>query len=505
VTGSGDGASWGTAFKTIQKGINAASNGEAVIVAGGTYTENILFGGKNIILCSTAPLGPTVLATTIIDGNQSGPVVTFSGEENETCVLSGFTIRNGSAPEGAGICGGGWTGHTHATIQNNIISGNSATSSGGGIAYCDGSIQNNLVVGNTSGSVAGGLYDCDGTLQTNTVVANSAFLMGGGLSDCSGTVQNCIIWGNTTALFLDPQISNTFPTYSCIQDWTGGEGNISPPDAGFVDPVAFDYHLLAESPCLDAGMNAAYLPATDLDGNPRIVDGNGDGNSFVDMGAFEYQVPAVPLPDIEVSPTAYDFGNVDVGSAATMAITVTNAGEGSLTLTAITFHQGGSGDFSVTSAPTLPVILPPDIEVQLTYSPSSAGPAGATLQIASDDPGEPTVAVVLTGTGVATEQTPAGQIEEIVEFFDISVEQGSLAGSGPGRSATGRLGALQDMLGLARELIQNGYVEEAYHLLLVVYRRVDGMPNPPDFAGGEATQGLAGLILELMETLRDLM
>jgi hypothetical protein len=31
------------------------------------------------------------------------------------------------------------------------------------------------------------------------------------------------------------------------------------------------------------------LPGTDLVGNQRIVDGDGDGREVVDIGAYEYQ------------------------------------------------------------------------------------------------------------------------------------------------------------------------------------------------------------------------
>lgn len=57
------------------------------------------------------------------------------------------------------------------------------------------------------------------------------------------------------------------------------------------DPYFVDgYHLYDSSACIDAGdNNAPALPATDFDGNPRVVDGDENGSSFVDMGAYEYQ------------------------------------------------------------------------------------------------------------------------------------------------------------------------------------------------------------------------
>lgn len=95
----GDGSSWETPLETIQEGIDAASDGHTVIVAEGTYNENIRFKGKNIVLRSKDPTSPIVVKNTIIDGTQAGSVVTFAGTEDETCVLSGFTIRNGTGTE----------------------------------------------------------------------------------------------------------------------------------------------------------------------------------------------------------------------------------------------------------------------------------------------------------------------------------------------------------------------------------------------------------------------
>ena len=91
-----------------------------------------------------------------------------------------------------------------------------------------------------------------------------------------------------------------------------GEGNIEA-DPQFVDPghwddngtpsssddffVMGDYHLLPGSPCIDAGTNdiddpdtepIEELPETDLDGLPRIMDGDADGTAIVDMGAYEF-------------------------------------------------------------------------------------------------------------------------------------------------------------------------------------------------------------------------
>ncbi len=213
-------------YSTIQGAIDAANDGDEIIVSPGTYYENIYFGGKNIILRSTDPTSPTIVASTIIDGRSTDTVVTFAGTESPSCILSGFTITNGRVYyEGGGIYGNG----TRATIQNSNITANSAyywyksgIGSGGGLHDCDGTIKNNSISGNSAGSQGGGLYDCDGriennnisgnraggggglhgcdgTICNNTISGNNSGRDGGGLSNCNGTIRNNIISGNVAA------------------------------------------------------------------------------------------------------------------------------------------------------------------------------------------------------------------------------------------------------------------------------------------------------------------
>ena len=93
-------------------------------------------------------------------------------------------------------------------------------------------------------------------------------------------------------------------TYSCIQNGWVGEGNLEA-DPLFVDPLGPDgaagtdddnLRLQPGSPCIDAGTNSPTggLPAEDPDGSPRVLDGDGDGEAVVDMGAYEYRIP---MPD----------------------------------------------------------------------------------------------------------------------------------------------------------------------------------------------------------------
>ena len=222
---------------TIQQAINAASNGDLVRVAPGTYIENLNFLGKAIRVESEQ--GPQL---TIIDGNQAGSVVTFASGETLQSVLYGFTVRNGKASSSSLDGGGIRISNASPTIVGNVISENSAADNGGGISVRFGSplIQGNVIRNNGqtsgfSGGVGGGglaiigaaaaqvlnndisnnsWYSASGggislfaagtpTIQNNLVANNSAYSQGGGFwivnrSDAA-IIQNVII-GNSAAV-----------------------------------------------------------------------------------------------------------------------------------------------------------------------------------------------------------------------------------------------------------------------------------------------------------------
>ena len=122
---------------TIQAGINAAANGDTVLVSPGTYFENINFNGRNITV--TSANGPGI---TTIDGSKLfTPTVTFSTNESSKAVISGFTIQNGDSSEVS-------ISNAFPTVRGNIILGSTS-----GIAVQSGSayVQGNLIAGQYTG------------------------------------------------------------------------------------------------------------------------------------------------------------------------------------------------------------------------------------------------------------------------------------------------------------------------------------------------------------------
>ncbi len=109
---------------TIQDGIDAAQNGDTVLVAPGTYNENIDFKGKAVTVTSGAKSFADA-ASTVINGSQDGPVVVFQTGETADAVLNGFTIQNGHASVASQARGGGlFINNASPTILNNIVARN---------------------------------------------------------------------------------------------------------------------------------------------------------------------------------------------------------------------------------------------------------------------------------------------------------------------------------------------------------------------------------------------
>jgi hypothetical protein len=205
----------------------------------------------------------------------------------------------------------------------------------------------------------------------------------------------------------------------------------------------------------------------------------------------------VIVADIEVLPVAIDFGDVDIGLRVSHVVSLTNLGGADLTVTGVALESGVGSGFSVDSAPVLPATLFPDerVDLEIAFAPSVLGADSAMLQIASNDPDQGIVEVTLSGEGVA--HAPSDTLKAILGFFDASVGDETLVGSGPGSSGPMRLAALRNMLESAGELLNNRSPEKACNRLLSALLRTDGVSPPPDFAAGTAASELATQIHDL--------
>ncbi len=126
-------------FASIQHGIDMASTGDTVLVHPGTYTETIDFNGKNIVVASLFHTTGerAYISQTVINGNHSDRVVTFSNGEDPAAMLQGFTITGGHAHGIHPYDSGGGIGclDSGPTIEDVIVTGNTADAEGGGIFF----------------------------------------------------------------------------------------------------------------------------------------------------------------------------------------------------------------------------------------------------------------------------------------------------------------------------------------------------------------------------------
>ncbi|MHC4945881.1 MAG: right-handed parallel beta-helix repeat-containing protein [Planctomycetota bacterium] len=207
-------------YPTIQQAIDAAVNGDTIIVRPGTYVENIDYNGKIISLKSE--LGPE---KTIIDGNQAGNVVMIGFDLGPETILEGFTITN------SGASGSGIACRSPAVIRNNIITGNTALSGGGIACWEAATITKNKIVGNTS-HYGGGIHcKSEPTIIDNIISDNTGSSIGGGMYclDASPVIAGNIISNNSTGWGGGINCNNSFPTFTnniisgnTGSDWGGG-------------------------------------------------------------------------------------------------------------------------------------------------------------------------------------------------------------------------------------------------------------------------------------------
>jgi predicted outer membrane repeat protein len=208
-------------------------------------------------------------------------VATKGGAINNdgTMVIDACTISSNSASQGGGICNGS-TGTL--TINNTTFSGNSAAL-GGALASSSNAYLTHVTVFQNFASIGGGVYRDGGTMSLKgTILANN--LASTSAPDCSGAVSSsdynlirvtngCTISGTTTHNITaqDPQLGS-------LQH-----------NGGYVPTHA----VLPSSPTLDWIPAFACGVLFDARGVVRAQDGDANGASSCDIGAYEAVRPIV--------------------------------------------------------------------------------------------------------------------------------------------------------------------------------------------------------------------
>ena len=306
-------------------GIQLEQNSSAVIRNSVVFSNTADNGGG--ILIDTGSTA-TINGSRIVSNTATGVGGGIAVAEGSSVVISNSHILSNTANAGGGLFVSGGT----ATVHSNDFSSNTSQADEGPAIWAGSSvlaIDSNVFAHNVSNAAwVGGAVRLDNitTTLTNNVVAqnqasgfhvtagNVAFVNN---TIVSNTVNGINLWNNSTIPLLRNNIIADNANYAVGGDgavalseyndlWnnpggtyemptvTLGSGNIAL-DPQFVDVANGDYHLQADSPCIDTGTSTG-APMEDFEEDPRPLDGDMDSTAAVDMGADEFKLPQVFLP-----------------------------------------------------------------------------------------------------------------------------------------------------------------------------------------------------------------
>jgi hypothetical protein len=233
ASGQNDGSSWANAYTSLQSALAAATSGDQIWVAAGSYKPSTTgdrsasftltsgvalyggFAGSETLLSQRDWTSNVTILSGDLNGNDSG--FTNNGENSYHVVrgatgatLDGFTITGGNANVISGtsdIGGGIYNNGSSPMLSNLIVSGNSSTNFGGGIYNNSSSptLTNMTISGNKSIN-GGGIYNNNSsnpTLTNVTIAGNRVTGNGGGIDNISSspTLTNVIISGNSASIY----------------------------------------------------------------------------------------------------------------------------------------------------------------------------------------------------------------------------------------------------------------------------------------------------------------
>ncbi|MCP3902275.1 MAG: hypothetical protein GY715_01455 [Planctomycetes bacterium] len=343
---------------TIQAGIEAAVDGDDVVVAPGTYPENVNFNGKAITVRSVDPNDPAVVASTIIDAGGSGSVVTCTSDERPDTTLWGLTLTGGTGTYddvvGVSAGGGMYIVGSSPTVINCIFTDNTAEI-GGGMYNDFGSptVTDSTFSGNWVCGAGGGMFDGAGATVTNCTFTDNAAFQGGGLYG-GNVVTNCTFSGNTAS--EGGGIGTCGTVINCVftdnwADYGGGmhgcgtltdctfSGNLAangravalidtwpwpPVDLTLANCILWDggdeiWAVYGTVTVSYSNVQGSFPGAGNIDVDPRFVDrAGGDlrlqpGSPCIDAGD-NLAVPAGIITDLEGNPRfAHDSCTLDTG------------------------------------------------------------------------------------------------------------------------------------------------------------------------------------------------
>ena len=244
------------------------------------------------------------LRNVLFSGHAEGAIYNDGGRSGTSSPFITNAIFIGNADfQGGAIFNEAYKGTSSPRITNATFTGNSADD--GGAIYNNGysngvsspTITNTILWGNSASRDGDEIYN-RGTSNDPPVLSHTIIQGGVNGSGVGGTGSNTDGGGNLDQdpHFVDPSTPN------------GPDGVFATPDDGV--------NVSGISPALDAGDNGAVPSgiSTDITGNDRIQDRNGDGTARVNIGAYETEVE---FSTVDLAITGGGFGGLDHTFSAT--------------------------------------------------------------------------------------------------------------------------------------------------------------------------------------------